>query len=142
MEDNAIPNNDNNDLLDMAMELKSAVDDFRKAVHDALNQRRELFKLQGDNFNSDKLVLSSIGRRKYIFAGDKKQPVRIREPTWITKREATNLLRISARTLSRYREKKLISFKMVNGAYRYHLDELMAFEGNTKPNNDKTNYRI
>ncbi len=135
MEENETHHNTSNDILGIAMELKAELDEFRKAVQQALDQRKESFRNKNDIMSSDRLVLSSIGRRKYIIGGNKKLPVRIREPTWITSREATDLMRISARTLSRYREKRYITFKMVNGAYRYRYEELKTFTGITKPNN-------
>lgn len=46
-------------------------------------------------------------------------------PVWLNNYEAMRLLNISASTLKRLRQRKLISYIKVNGYCRYHIDELM-----------------
>ncbi len=101
------------DVLDLSLKLKEALDDFRRAVEEAVEQRKSL----------------NLQRRSAINASGKpairKFPVRIREPAWITSREAISLLGVSLRTLRRYRKQQLFTYKTVNGAYRYLYIDLV-----------------
>lgn len=127
------------DVLAMAQELKGALDDFRKVVQNALDQRKEGFRqevlrqpvLGKEEFGRESFIQPGVGQPGFGQPGF--GTVRIRAPSsvgrdgWVTSREASEYLRISPRTLGRYRQKQLIPYRLMGGTCRYRYEELVAF---------------
>lgn len=82
-------------ILVAAIELKVAMDDFRKTVLGAMEQKH--------------------------------LATHIRDPVWLNSRQVEQMLKICSKTLRRYREQNLISYRLTNRIYRYKYLDIKSF---------------
>lgn len=82
-------------ILQTALELRAALDDFRKTVLGAMEQKH--------------------------------LATHIRDPVWLNSRQVEQMLKICSKTLRRYREQNLISYRLTNRIYRYKYLDIKSF---------------
>lgn len=122
MEEKVTDNQNRSNVLEAALDLQDALKEFRKAVNEAFDQRKSLLMTTGQQHQGLMTTAQTTAQQQQGVPGLRKHAPHIRDPVWLTSREAATLLRVCTQTLKRWRNKQLIPFARVGGSYRYRYE--------------------